>query len=100
MGVTSVGLMGLIAGAVLDAGGEVIGVLPDILSDREPPSGRLTQLIRVETMAQRKATMIQLGKVFVALPGGPGTLDELSEIMSLVRFGTPPGYLYLRDGNA
>lgn len=98
-GGTSVGLMGLIAGAVLDAGGEVIGVLPDILSDREPPSGRLTQLIRVETMAQRKSTMIELGEVFVALPGGPGTLEELSEIMSLVKLGTSPGYLYLLNSN-
>lgn len=59
-GGTNVGLMGLIAGTALDAGGHVIGVLPDILADREPPSGRLSEFYRVETMAQRKAKMIEL----------------------------------------
>lgn len=98
-GGTNVGLMGLIAGTVLDEGGRVIGVLPDILSDREPPSDRLSEFFRVETMAQRKAKMIELGEVFVAMPGGPGTLEELSEIMSLVKLGTPPGYLYLLNVN-
>lgn len=98
-GGTNVGLMGLIAGTALDAGGRVVGVLPDILADREPPSGRLSEFFRVETMAQRKAKMIELGEVFVAMPGGPGTLEELSEIMSLVKLGTPPGYLYLLNVN-
>lgn len=98
-GGTNVGLMGLIAGTALDAGGYVIGVLPDILADREPPSGRLSEFYRVETMAQRKAKMIELGEVFVAMPGGPGTLEELSEIMSLAKLGTPPGYLYLLNVN-
>ena len=98
-GGTNVGLMGLVADTVLDEGGSVLGVLPDILADREPPSGRLTKLHRVETMAQRKAKMIELGEVFVALPGGPGTLEELSEIMSLVKLGTPPGFLYLLNIN-
>ena len=50
-------------------------------------------------MAQRKAKMIELGDVFIALPGGPGTLEELSEIMSLVKLGTPPGYLFLLNVN-
>lgn len=98
-GGTNVGLMGLLSDTVLDAGGRVIGVLPDILVDREPPSGRLSEFYRVETMAQRKAKMIELGEVFVAMPGGPGTLEELSEIMSLVKLGTPPGYLYLLNVN-
>ena len=87
------------ARVVLDAGGRVVGVLPDILADREPPSGRLTEFYRVETMAQRKAKMIELGDVFIALPGGPGTFEELSEIMSLVKLGTPPGYLFLLNVN-
>lgn len=98
-GGTNVGLMGLLSDVVLDAGGRVVGVLPDILADREPPSGRLTEFYRVETMAQRKAKMIELGDVFIALPGGPGTLEELSEIMSLVKLGTPPGYLFLLNVN-
>lgn len=98
-GGTNVGLMGLLADTALDAGGRVIGVLPDILADREPPSGRLSEFYRVETMAQRKAKMIELGEVFVALPGGPGTLEELSEIMSLVKLGTAPGLLFLLNIN-
>lgn len=98
-GGTNVGLMGLLSDVVLDAGGRVVGVLPDILADREPPSGRLTEFYRVETMAQRKAKMIELGDVFIALPGGPGMLEELSEIMSLVKLGTPPGYLFLLNVN-
>lgn len=98
-GGSNVGLMGLISNTVLDGGGEVVGVLPDILMEREPPSERLTKFYQVATMAERKAKMIELGDVFVALPGGPGTLEELSEIMSLVKIGTPPGYLFLLNVN-
>lgn len=90
-----IGLMGLIADTVLDGGGRAIGVLPDVLVEREPPYSRLTELFRVKTMAQRKTKMIELGDVFVALPGGPGTLEELSEILSLAKVGAPAGPLFL-----
>lgn len=82
------GLMGVIADSVLHNGGEAIGVLPDVLIEREPPHKHLTKFFQVRTMAERKAKMIELGDVFVAMPGGPGTLEELSEIISLGKIGT------------
>lgn len=99
-GGTNVGLMGLLSDVVLDAGGRVVGVLPDILADREPPSGRLTEFYRVETMAQRKAKMIELGDTFIAFPGGTGTLEEIAEVMSAVSLGhlSAPCILYNLDG--
>ncbi|RAR57051.1 MULTISPECIES: TIGR00730 family Rossman fold protein [Halomonadaceae] len=74
-----VGLMGALANAVLDAGGEVIGVMPDHLVEREQAHHSLTQLIRVADMHERKATMAARADAFVALPGGIGTLEELFE---------------------
>src|SRR3954467_12796202 len=73
-GGASVGLMGVLADAVLDLGGEVIGVIPGALVDREIAHAKLTELRIVETMHERKATMAQLAGAFVALPGGLGTL--------------------------
>jgi uncharacterized protein (TIGR00730 family) len=76
------GLMGLCADAALAAGGEVIGVLPQVLSDREIAHPRLTELRIVGTLHARKATMAALSDAFVALPGGCGTLDELFEAIT------------------
>ena len=87
------GLMGIIADTVLDEGGKAIGVLPDCLVEREPPHEGLSKLYQVKTMAERKAKMI--GEVFVAMPGGPGTLEELSEILSLGKMGYLPGHCFL-----
>ena len=77
------GLMGEIADAVLQGGGKAIGILPDVLVEREPPHEGLTEFYQVKSMTERKAMMIDFGEVFVAMPGGPGTLEELSEILSL-----------------
>ncbi|ASP39030.1 Rossman fold protein, TIGR00730 family [Bacterioplanes sanyensis] len=74
------GLMGVVADAALAAGGEVIGVIPSTLHDKEVGHTGLSQLIHVKTMHERKATMAQLADGFLALPGGIGTLDELIEI--------------------
>src|SRR5262245_44281190 len=82
-----VGLMGVIADAVLAAGGEVIGVIPHSLVARELGHGGLTELHVVETMHQRKALMADLSDGFVALPGGYGTLDELFEILTWAQLG-------------
>ena len=79
-GGASVGLMGALADAALSAGGEVIGVIPRALVDREIAHRGLTELRVVETMHERKATMAQLAGAFVALPGGLGTLEELFEV--------------------
>jgi uncharacterized protein (TIGR00730 family) len=79
-GGASVGLMGALADATLEAGGEIIGVIPRALVDREIAHSGLTELRVVETMHERKATMAALADAFVALPGGLGTLEELFEI--------------------
>jgi uncharacterized protein (TIGR00730 family) len=73
------GLMGVVADAVLDAGGEAYGVIPQALIDLEVAHSGLTELHIVTTMHERKARMTDLTDAFVALPGGIGTLDELFE---------------------
>jgi uncharacterized protein (TIGR00730 family) len=82
-----VGLMGVVADAVLDAGGEVIGVIPEAMSDKEIAHYGLTDLHIVETMHERKALMYNLSDGFVALPGGLGTLEELFEITTWSQLG-------------
>lgn len=84
----STGLMGAVADGCLDAGGEVIGVLPDVLGAREPGHPGLTELMRVPDMHTRKAVMTSLCDAFVALPGGFGTLDELFEALTWRMIGT------------
>jgi uncharacterized protein (TIGR00730 family) len=78
-GGASIGIMGLLADAALDGGGEVIGVIPGGLFSREVPHAGLTDLRVVDGMHERKATMYALSDGFIALPGGFGTLDELFE---------------------
>ena len=79
-GGASVGLMGALADTALEAGGEVVGVIPQLLQDREIAHPGLTELHVVATMHERKALMAQLSDAFVALPGGIGTLEELIEV--------------------
>ena len=81
-GGATIGLMGAVADAALEAGGEVIGVLPEVLTQREIPHNRLTQLILTSTMHERKAKMADLSEIIIALPGGFGTLDELFETLT------------------
>jgi uncharacterized protein (TIGR00730 family) len=82
-----VGLMGVVADAVLAAGGEVIGVIPDHMSDREIAHFGLTDLRIVPSMHERKALMYELSDGFAALPGGLGTLEELFEITTWSQLG-------------
>ncbi|WP_447530050.1 LOG family protein [Vreelandella sp. TE19] len=89
-GGASVGLMGELANAALDAGGEVIGVMPTHLVEREQAHFGLTELIRVANMHERKATMAAHADAFVALPGGIGTFEELFEVWTW-------GYLGLHE---
>jgi uncharacterized protein (TIGR00730 family) len=77
-----IGLMGVLADSALDAGGEVIGVIPQALVDRELAHPRLTELRIVDSMHERKALMAQLADGFVALPGGFGTADEWFEMLT------------------
>jgi uncharacterized protein (TIGR00730 family) len=74
-----VGLMGVVADAALAAGAPVTGVIPRALDAREIAHGRLTELVLVETMHERKALMADRADAFVALPGGIGTMEELIE---------------------
>ena len=83
----SVGLMGEVADAVLEAGGEAIGVIPASLVARELAHGGCTEMRVVATMHERKATMVELSSAFVALPGGLGTLDESFEILTWAQLG-------------
>jgi uncharacterized protein (TIGR00730 family) len=82
-----VGLMGVLADAVLAAGGHVIGVIPEKLAERELAHTLLTELIVLPSMHERKAKMASLADAFVALPGGLGTLDELFEIWTWAQLG-------------
>jgi uncharacterized protein (TIGR00730 family) len=82
-----VGLMGIVADAVLAAGGEVIGVITEGLQAREVGHTRLPDLRVVATMHERKALMASLSDAFVALPGGAGTLDEFFEAWTWLQLG-------------
>src|SRR6516165_5440259 len=81
-GAGHVGLMGVLADAVLASGGEAIGVIPQALVDRELAHRQLTRLHIVESMHDRKALMAELADAFLALPGGYGTLEEFFEIVT------------------
>ncbi len=74
-----VGMMGALADRVMAAGGEVTGVMPDHLVEREQAHRGLTRLLRVRNMHERKASMAAHSDAFIALPGGIGTLEELFE---------------------
>jgi hypothetical protein len=82
-----VGLMGVLADAALEAGGEVIGVIPEHMTSREIAHYDLSDLRVVGTMHERKALMYELADGFVALPGGLGTLEELFEILTWCQLG-------------
>ncbi len=81
------GLMGAVADAALAGGTEVIGVLPEVLSGREIAHAGLTRLELVSSMHERKARMVELADVFLILPGGYGTLDELLEVITWAQLG-------------
>jgi uncharacterized protein (TIGR00730 family) len=82
-----VGLMGVLADAVLAEGGEVIGVIPRALMDREIAHRDVTDMRVVGSMHERKALMAELADAFVALPGGLGTLEELFEVYTWAQLG-------------
>ena len=82
-----IGLMKIVADAALAAGGEVIGVIPQTLADREVAHAGLTKLHVVQTMYERKQMMNDLSDGFIALPGGLGTLEEFFEVLSWGQLG-------------
>lgn len=80
-GGSNLGLMGVVSGAALEEGGRVAGVIPNLFSDDIIHSQRVTELVRVSTMAERKERIMEACDAFIALPGGIGTIDEVSEVM-------------------
>jgi uncharacterized protein (TIGR00730 family) len=82
-----IGLMGVLADAVLEGGGQVWGVIPQALVDKELAHGGVTHLHVVSTMHERKALMANLADGFAALPGGFGTADELFEMLTWAQLG-------------
>jgi uncharacterized protein (TIGR00730 family) len=82
-----VGLMGILADAAMEAGGDVIGVMPQALVDREIGHTGLSDLRVVGSMHERKALMAELADAFIALPGGIGTLEELIEVYTWSQLG-------------
>jgi hypothetical protein len=85
-----VGMMGVLADATLAAGGEVIGVIPRALLEKEVGHGGLTELRVVASMHERKAMMADLSEGFIALPGGLGTLEEFFEVLTWAQLGLHP----------
>ena len=83
----AVGLMGVIADAALQAGGSVIGVIPQALFDREIGHGGVTDLRIVDSMHTRKAMMADLSDAFIAMPGGVGTFEEFFEAITWTQLG-------------
>ncbi|MCA8967541.1 MAG: TIGR00730 family Rossman fold protein [Planctomycetes bacterium] len=86
-GGASIGVMGAVADGALEAGGEVIGVIPERLAVREVSHDGLTAMHVVKTMHERKAMMADLSDAFVALPGGIGTFEELFEVWTWGQLG-------------
>ena len=81
-GGSNLGLMGTLSGAALEHGGRVVGVIPTLFSEDIIRSQRVTELVRVRSMAERKEYLIAHSDAFVALPGGIGTIDEVAEVMA------------------
>lgn len=99
-GAASIGLMGCVADAALEEGGEVIGIIPEALVMEEVVHTGLTELRVVGSMHERKALMARLSDGFIALPGGYGTLEELAEMITWVQLkihAKPCGILNVGD---
>jgi uncharacterized protein (TIGR00730 family) len=96
-GGASVGLMGVVADAALDAGADVVGVIPQALVDREIAHPGVSDLRVVGSMHERKALMADLADGFIALPGGMGTLEELFEVYTWTQLGLHSKPLGLLD---
>lgn len=86
-GGASVGLMGILADAAIEAGGKAIGVLPESLRQRELAHPRLSELRITPDLSSRKLDMLGMSDAFIVLPGGIGTLDELFEIWTAMQLG-------------
>lgn len=94
------GTMGAIADAVLENGGKVIGIFVKYKNIDNSKPENLTECIETETVTERRLTLLDIADAYIALPGGPGTLDEITEVVSFARISEndKPCYLYDMDG--
>lgn len=99
-GGSGVGLMGVLADTVMENGGEVIGIEPQFFIDAGMLHEGITKTITTETMAERRLMMMEMGDAFIAIPGGVGTLDEISEVIVMMTLGDhdKPCILYNKNG--
>ena len=99
-GGSAVGLMGVIADTVIENGGEVIGIEPQFFIDEGLLHEGITKTIATETMAERRLMMMDMGDAYIAIPGGVGTLDEISEVIVMATLGkhARPCILYNKNG--
>lgn len=99
-GGANVGLMKVLAETVLEGGGEVTGIMPRMLVEKEVAHQGLTKMIIVENMTERKNLMVSLCDAFIAMPGGFGTLDELAEVITYnqLRLSDKPIGIYNLEG--
>ena len=96
----NVGLMGIIADEVMKCGGEVLGIIPESLDQREVGHRRITELMVVGSMHERKALMAEFAEGFIAMPGGIGTFEEFFEILTWAQLGfhrKPCGLLNVKN---
>lgn len=93
------GLMGVVADSVLESGGLVIGVEPQMFIEQDVQHNGITKLIVTKDMPERKTKMIELGDIFIAFPGGTGTLEEISEVMSLIALNRTESHCILYNLN-
>ncbi len=93
----SIGLMGVVADGALDAGGDVVGIIPEFLRRREIDHPSLAKLEMTDSMHSRKLRMFDLSDAFVSIPGGLGTLDETIEILTWAQLGLHQKPLFICD---
>jgi uncharacterized protein (TIGR00730 family) len=98
-GGAQIGIMGTVANAVLENGGEVIGVIPEFLKRKEIEHNGLTELHITQTMVERKMKMIELSEGFIALPGGFGTMEELFEVITALQLAQIPHPVAILNSN-
>ena len=94
-GAGDIGLMGRVADAALKNGASVLGVIPEHLAAKEVSKSELSELIVVDTMHERKMMMFERSDAFIALPGGPGTLDEVIELLTWRQLGLHDRPVYI-----
>lgn len=82
-----IGLMGVVGDTVIENGGKTIGIMPQFLVDREQAHDKLDEMHIVDDMSIRKKQMLETGNIFIALPGGPGTLEEITEAITAAKLG-------------